>query len=64
MAAQKLDGLGDNKASAERIALAKAASTVKTDKDMESYGKRLQELGIDASKVNQVKKNIRKMNKM
>lgn len=64
MAAQKLDGLGDNKTSAERIALAKAASTVKTDKDMESYGRRLQELGIDASKVNQVKKNIRKMNKM
>lgn len=64
IAAQKLDGLGDNKTSAERIALAKAASTVKTDKDMESYGKRLQELGIDASKVNQVKKNIRKMNKM
>lgn len=64
MAAQKLDGLGDNKTSAERIALAKAASTVKTDKDMESYGRRLQELGIAASKVNQVKKNIRKMNKM
>ena len=64
MAAQKLDGLGDNKASAERIALAKAASTVKTDKDMETYGNRLSELGIAQNRIKEIKKNIRKMNKM
>ena len=64
MAAQKLDGLGDNKTSAERIALAKAASTVKTDKDMETYGNRLSELGIAQNRIKEIKKNIRKMNKM
>lgn len=64
MAAQKLNGLGDNKTSAERIALAKAASTVKTDKDMETYGNRLSELGIAQNRIKEIKKNIRKMNKM
>lgn len=64
MAAQKLDGLGDNKASAERIALAKAATTIKSDEDLNTYHKRLRELGIPTSKIKEVKSNIRKMNKM
>lgn len=64
MAAQKLDGLGDNKASAERIALAKAATTIKSEEDLNTYHKRLRELGIPTSKIKEVKSNIRKMNKM
>ena len=65
MAAMKLDGLSDdNKTSKERMALAKAASTVKSDKEVKAYGERLSELGISDDKVKQVKKNIRKMNKM
>ena len=65
MAAMKLDGLSDdNKTSKERMALAKAASTVKSDKEVKAYGERLSELGISDDKVKQIKKNIRKMNKM
>lgn len=65
MAAMKLDGLSDdNKTSKERMALAKAASTVKSDKEVKAYGERLSELGISDAKVKQVKSNIRKMNKM
>ena len=65
MAAMKLDGLSDdNKTSKERIALAKAASTVKSDKEVKAYGERLSELGISDDKVKQVTRNIRKMNKM
>ena len=65
MAAMKLDGLSDdNKTSKERMALAKAASTVKSDKEVKAYGERLSELGISDDKVKQVMKNIRKMNKI
>ena len=65
MAAMKLDGLSDdNKTSKERIALAKAASTVKSNKEVKAYGERLSELGISDDKVKQVTRNIRKMNKM
>lgn len=65
MAAMKLDGLSDdNKTSKERIALAKAASTVKSDQEVKAYGERLSELGISDDKVKQVTRNIRKMNKM
>lgn len=65
MAAMKLDGLADNnKTSKERMALAKAASTVKSDKEVKAYGERLSELGVSDAKVKQVKSNIRKMNKM
>lgn len=65
MAAMKLDGLADSsKTSKERMALAKAASTVKSDKEVKAYGERLSELGISDDKIKQVKSNIRKMNKM
>lgn len=63
--AQKLEGLADtNKASKERIALAKAATMVTTEKEMKAYGDRMKDNGISEEKIKEVKKNIRKINKM
>lgn len=65
IAAQKLKNLSDESAtSAERIALAKAATMVKSDQDMENYGERLKDNGISDQKIKEVKKNIRLINKM
>ena len=42
----------------------KAATTIKSEEDLNTYHKRLRELGIPTSKIKEVKSNIRKMNKM
>lgn len=73
IAAQKLKGLSSdegktekqiNRASQERIALAKAATMVKSDSDMKSFNERLENNGIAKDKIKEVGKNIRKINKM
>ena len=73
IAAQKLKGLSSdagipeeqiNRASQERVALAKAATMVKSDSDMKSFNERLENNGISKDKIKEVGKNIRKINKM
>ena len=75
IAAQKLEGLSSdndnvlpdgsvNRASQERIALAKAATMVKSDSDMKSFNERLENNGISKDKIKEVGKNIRLINKM
>lgn len=58
--AQKLKGVNDE----ERIATAKAATMVKSDKDMKAFNERLTENGIEQDKIKAINKNIRKINKM
>ena len=73
IAAQKLKGLSSDaglpedkidRASQERVALAKAATIVKSDSDMKSFNERLENNGIAKDKIKEVGKNIRKINKM
>ena len=73
IAAQKLKGLSSDaglpedkidRASKERVALAKAATIVKSDSDMKSFNERLENNGIAKDKIKEVGKNIRKINKM
>ena len=61
--AQKLEGLGDGD-SDKRVAMAKAATMVKSDKDMKGLKERLGDLGISDAEVKEIGKNIRKINKM
>lgn len=61
--AQKLEGLGDGN-SDKRVAMAKAATMVKSDKDMKGLKERLGDLGISDTEVKEIGKNIRKINKM
>lgn len=67
--AMKLDGskygegdLGDA-SSNKRISYAKIASTAKTEKDLQDYGKRLAENGVSADKIKQINRVIRGMQK-
>ena len=73
IAAQKLKGLSSdegktekqiNRASQERIALAKAATIVKSDDAMKDFSERLKDNGIADEKIKEVRKNIRIINKM
>lgn len=75
IAAQKLEGLSSdndnvlpdgsvNRASQERIALAKAATMVKSDDAMKNFSERLKDNGIADEKIKEVGKNIRLINKM
>ena len=73
IAAQKLKGLSSdegktekqiNRASQERIALAKAATVVKSDDAMKDFSERLKDNGIADEKIKEVRKNIRIINKM
>ena len=73
IAAQKLEGLSSDKnspdgsvdrASQERIALAKAATMVKSDDAMKNFSERLKDNGIADEKIKEVGKNIRLINKM
>ena len=61
--AQKLEGLGDGN-SDKRVAMAKAATMVKSDKDMKGLKERLGDLGVSDTEVKEIGKNIRKINKM
>lgn len=58
--AQKLEGVDDT----EKIATAKAATMVKSDKDMKAFNERLTENGIEKERIKAINKNIRKINKM
>ena len=73
IAAQKLKGLSSdegktekqiNRASQERVALAKAATVVKSDDAMKDFSERLKDNGIADEKIKEVRKNIRIINKM
>lgn len=62
--AMQLEGLADSDAtSKERISLAKIASTAKSEKELQDYGKRLGENGISEERIKEVNKIIRKMQK-
>ena len=67
--AMKLDGgkygeedLGDA-SSNKRISYAKIASTAKTEKDLQDYGKRLAENGVSEDRIKQINRVIRGMQK-
>ncbi len=63
--AMQLEGLNDqDTASEERIGYAKIASTAKTEKELQDYGKRLQENGIDEEKVKEINRIVRDMQKV
>ena len=67
IAAQKLELEGEkneNKASEERMAYAKVASSVKSEKELKDYGARLKENGVKEDKIKEINKNIRLMNEM
>ena len=54
--------LGDA-SSNKRISYAKIASTAKTEKDLQDYGKRLAENGVSEDRIKQINRVIRGMQK-
>lgn len=62
--AMKLENLEDkNPTSKERISYAKIASTAKTEKDLQDYGKRLAENGVSTDRIRTINRVIRGMQK-
>lgn len=59
--AMKADLQNQDKTSKERIALAKVASTAKTEKELKDYEERLKDNGISEERIKEVKKQVRKI---
>lgn len=60
--AMELKDVGSTKTSKERIAIAKVASSVKTNKELDDYGKRLEDNGVNKGNINKYKRIVRDMN--
>lgn len=59
----KLSSQDRSRASKERIGLAKVASSVKSNKELDDYGKRLQDNGVQEDRIRSVKKVVRDLRK-